>query len=639
MYSHAQLSALATFFNSFLTGINTNHITDGTSAAACLHAYEITDISNVGLGGRWFLNAQNGMANDPASAAYRNISSLISQWSATGGDPNVQRLQLATFANAGLHWVQQAAHGGGAVPRQYYGRVAPPPMIVSPAHAAVEAQFVARRVAAQTNAANQIRALQASVQAGQLAQAEAQAQALAIQANLRAQHQMAAQEAQAVLVNLPPPVYAVPPPPPMYAPPVQVFRPPSALPRPTYSPGPAFPPPPMYSPGPAFPPPPMYAPPPVMIAPPPVVDVPPPPPPGPVVLQVPDAGPTVDQGDYQIKQKGQFLANGLLIGDVRAQNAAARMSGHAQSGDWLDRQILDECYRVLVNDRAPIVCLDACDWKNNAGYPIGTTTVSGDGLDAHRESEVKSLVRSANLGDQNAMGMLAELKLASDRGIPRARKAYKAALAYAQDPSSMANEFGAERIHIAHKGPARKTPVSRAAQHIKIRQRHPAFINEPMPGAGGPAGGGMPTVPGREPPLRRLLRAGEQGNPKARERINAIVAAAGRGDMRAQGLLHGLQSFASGGSQRREITGRAVTLSHGKPLTTSRVHGIAAEFGSDSSVVLAGIAQPHADIPGSLDPSTRLALKAGQIVGQAQALQAVRFPNSPLAPAVAYEVC
>jgi len=191
----------------------------------------------------------------------------------------------------------------------------------------------------------------------------------------------------------------------------------------------------------------------------------------------------------------------------------------------------------------------------------------------------------------------------------------------------------------------------RAAENVVLyeaaQRRHPAFNPQPMPGNGGggdwtmgPGDGGLSVAPGaggRVPPLKQLFLAAEAGNPQAIARIRAIQEKAAQGDLRAQSLLRALHAFRGATGPHALKLGRAVKLSHGVPLTTARVHGIAAEFGGDSIHVLRGVRHPHVLLPRTLAPNVRTAIAAGQVVGQAQELQALRFGGAPIPAAVAWE--
>ncbi len=139
-------------------------------------------------------------------------------------------------------------------------------------------------------------------------------------------------------------------------------------------------------------------------------------------------------------------------------------------------------------------------------------------------------------------------------------------------------------------------------------------------------------------PLQQLLQAAADGNRGALARIDSIKQGAARGDRRAVSLLDALRRIAAGGNSDMAANAQAVSISHGAPLTSTRVNGIAAEFGADSVFVLEGVRAPHAPIAVHTDPVTRKAIAFGQILGKAQELQAVRMPGGPLPKSVAVEV-
>jgi len=159
-------------------------------------------------------------------------------------------------------------------------------------------------------------------------------------------------------------------------------------------------------------------------------------------------------------------------------------------------------------------------------------------------------------------------------------------------------------------------------------------------GGGGGGGGGGGSPQGRvEHPLVRLVRAAANGNAGALRRIGAIKTAAHQGDTRAQSMLAGLQQIARDqGSPQAIANAGAVALSHGRPLTTSRVHGIASEFGAEAEYVVQGAARPRARVPASAPYAVRRAIRVGQEVGLAQELQAQRFPNGPVPTVLADEL-
>lgn len=167
--------------------------------------------------------------------------------------------------------------------------------------------------------------------------------------------------------------------------------------------------------------------------------------------------------------------------------------------------------------------------------------------------------------------------------------------------------------------------AERALLQQRSTQRHPAFQQSET----------VRVVEGREPPLRRLLRAAAAGNREALSRVNDIKVAAQRGDVRAKSMLQAMQQMA--GTPEIVSNARAAKLSHGKPLTTARVHGIAAEFGAESANVLRGVRSPYAPISPYVTPITRQAIRTGQILGKAQQMQAVRFPGGPIPRSLRYE--
>ena len=153
-------------------------------------------------------------------------------------------------------------------------------------------------------------------------------------------------------------------------------------------------------------------------------------------------------------------------------------------------------------------------------------------------------------------------------------------------------------------------------------------------GTSGGSGGGSQGQGRAEHPLRKLVRAAAAGNTGALRRIHSVKVAAHQGDTRAQSLLTAMQQIArEQGSPQALADAGTVALSHGRPLTTSRVHGIASEFGAEAGYVVAGAARPRARVPGNAPRAVQHAIRVGQEVGIAQELQAQRFPNGPV-PAV-----
>ncbi len=142
-----------------------------------------------------------------------------------------------------------------------------------------------------------------------------------------------------------------------------------------------------------------------------------------------------------------------------------------------------------------------------------------------------------------------------------------------------------------------------------------------------------------EHPLRRLVRAAASGNRGALTRIHRIKVAAQQGDARARSMHEAIVRIAhEQGNDRAIRDADSVALSHGKPLTTSRVHGIASEFGADAVYVIQGAAAPRAAVPASIPPAVRRAIRIGQKIGVAQELQAQRFPNGPVPTALVSEL-
>ena len=134
------------------------------------------------------------------------------------------------------------------------------------------------------------------------------------------------------------------------------------------------------------------------------------------------------------------------------------------------------------------------------------------------------------------------------------------------------------------------------------------------------------------------MRAAAGGNPNALHRIHRIKTAAYKGDTRAQSMLTALRKIAAQRGTASSVSGDVAALSHGRPLTTSRVGDMASEFGADAVYVIEGVRKPHAVVDQRVNPVVRRAIVVGQKIGRAQELQAQRFPNGPVPSLLAHEL-
>jgi len=333
----------------------------------------------------------------------------------------------------------------------------------------------------------------------------------------------------------------------------------------------------------------------------------------------------VDAADHMFQQKGLALAHGMLTSDPRTLSRLTQVRNGAQSGDWANKQIMTYARQALIEAGAPAVM-------------VSQATMHGEG---EVEKAVEAMIIRANNHDQNAMGMLDQVRRQALRGVPEAQLAYNHAMQVISSGdtsklsqgdlrgSTMHGEFGAEE----------KKKKAPPAKVTKQNVRHAALVSHPIaqkhhpistiPGSGSGAAGKN----GSQTPIDQLIAAAKAGNPTAVKELARIQAAAARGDQRAISLMNAIQAKTSNTIKGKQA--RAVSLSHGKPITTHKIAKMAGDFGYEygpagANLFLDGVANPHAHVPSHVDPDVANCITTGQCVGMARNLQAVRVPGANL---------
>ena len=195
------------------------------------------------------------------------------------------------------------------------------------------------------------------------------------------------------------------------------------------------------------------------------------------------------------------------------------------------------------------------------------------------ESGAKDLVVRSRNGDQNAMAMIAEVRKAAQRGSVKARMGFEAIKQYIE-----------------------KNPTAENAETRKWDR----------------------TIPSDAQKTLRDLRDAVKGQIGSASRMGAE----GSDPELTCRILLALPK--TGGE--RTLNAGTVALANGPKLTDARIRQIGSGFGDEAlrELFYKHIVRFHPSMADEVAEQLQPIVGAGQIVGQARALQVARLPNSPL---------
>jgi hypothetical protein len=354
------------------------------------------------------------------------------------------------------------------------------------------------------------------------------------------------------------------------------------------------------------------------------------------------AGHVIDKGSEWLKDRARTTAKAAMQGHPEALAVLAQERQKAQAGGWLAQQFLTYVQSFLNQWHGNV---KLATWHGEVG---SKDAVVGP-LDPIKD-ECLAVIKRARAGDQNAQAILHSLPEAAERGSVRAR----IALAYAKEVLEGGEaKMGAE---MAKRAMRKTIDTMRKSIDKKIRGRHPALarlghpkiIKEILyktPGQkhvaaykdhqaqGGGSSGGSNSGASDDSTLNpvtgqlqsttaaQLVNASRAGDKAAHEQVRSILS-----DPSQETMAHAIRQYIEAHPEfaGERIEGKAVQLSHGHPLTPSRIMDLAATFGSEAETFLHYVQSPYGP------PLEYRPAQLGQIVGRAQAYQAIRYPGAPL---------
>jgi len=359
----------------------------------------------------------------------------------------------------------------------------------------------------------------------------------------------------------------------------------------------------------------------------------------------------IAQGLQSLQQKAWGHARYIASCDPVALAELRQKRLAAMGGDWLARQ-----YLTLVQSALNQMGKDPSCARWSADCQVGHEAPREKSED---QMTGESLVRRARNGDQHASALLQTLH----EGGPRQHRILKFAKEYAEATGSAS--MGADKKS-AHHAPAHHSTHHAPAHHAHAHHeahpkghavRHPAVVKHaehilrhplppPHPGHRPPArtrtgapGSGSPSDQTLHPTTGQLMNqdaaavvnAARAGDKNAARAIDDVFRAARAGDPRARKMAEDIARYtqAHPSFAGEIVAGHAMNLSHSHPLTPKRVQKIGkeieAQFGVEGARAFFGaIESPYGP------PETSVPAWTGQIVGQAQVLQASRFPGAPV---------